>query len=264
MLKEKSQGFVSKEKVLAEEYELVHQAIFTDPDDQSGWFYHFWLLDQTITPESPVLVSSWPIHSSDLILSIDGNSNGCMWYPCTSFWSDKGAFPLILYFNQNVKGVNSSTVGVTSTFSKNEDISWQPLSTNKSGYAKAWVTYLKFPNGKDQSLKDYPVEVSVGQSQGIISSTGSNYTFPTQFAFTMSLWNGEGDSGGAGPEKIVWTDNSFHTDEALSEELCSLLSSDRHQIIKDHDSTASKWHIETIVYEIALFRELLLEVNWYG
>ncbi|CAI9781256.1 unnamed protein product [Fraxinus pennsylvanica] len=36
-----------KESVLEEEFEFVRNALFTDPDDQSGWFYHLWLLDQT-------------------------------------------------------------------------------------------------------------------------------------------------------------------------------------------------------------------------
>ncbi|KAI7994184.1 Geranylgeranyl transferase type-2 subunit alpha 1 [Camellia lanceoleosa] len=66
LLEKRAQGYFSKEKVLTEEYDFVHQALFTDPDDQSGWLYHLWLLEQTVKVENPLLVSTWPPHGSNL------------------------------------------------------------------------------------------------------------------------------------------------------------------------------------------------------
>lgn len=42
-----SSAFVP-ERVLANEYALVRQALFTEPEDQAGWMYHRWLTAQTL------------------------------------------------------------------------------------------------------------------------------------------------------------------------------------------------------------------------
>ncbi|KAF5939390.1 hypothetical protein HYC85_023649 [Camellia sinensis] len=84
LLEKRAQGSFSKEKVLTDEYDLVHQALFTDPDDQSGWFYHLWLLEQTVKVESSLLVSTWPPHGSNLNVSADGFLDTCASSPITA------------------------------------------------------------------------------------------------------------------------------------------------------------------------------------
>lgn len=144
LLEKRAQGSFSKEKVLTEEYDLVHQALFTDPDDQSGWFYHLWLLEQTVKVENPLLVSTWPPHGSNLNVSADGFLDTCASSPITGFHLNSGIIPLILYFNEAVEGVSSSTITVQSVHNTNKDLIWSPLSTNNSGSSQAWVTHLTF------------------------------------------------------------------------------------------------------------------------
>ncbi|XP_021639555.1 geranylgeranyl transferase type-2 subunit alpha 1 isoform X3 [Hevea brasiliensis] len=140
LMKKNVEGFTEKDEVLTKEYELVREALFTDEDDQSGWFYHLWLLDQTVKAKSPLLVSSWPAHGSDLILfqdrCLDASSS-----PFNIFQFDSGTFPLILYFSQAVEGVNSSTVNVEYGSNLNQGLVWKPLSTYKSRAAQAWITH---------------------------------------------------------------------------------------------------------------------------
>ncbi|XP_058069367.1 geranylgeranyl transferase type-2 subunit alpha 1 [Magnolia sinica] len=267
LLKKKAQGFVPREKVLTDEYELIHQALFTDPDDQSGWFYHLWLLDQTVNQDAPLLISSWPIDGSELILSTNGNMDAHVTAPFTSSLSEyvlpTGCIPLILYFNHAVEGVSSSTVIVESMFDKNEDLIWRPLSINNSGRAHAWVTYLKLPDVNHHALKAYPVEVSLGHSQGIISSNGSNYNYSSRFGFNLNLQSTDPDQAErkSVTEMVIWKDN-FYTDETLLLDLSpTALSLDQLRISEDHEPSVSKWHIDTLANEIALFRELLSEIN---
>uniref|UniRef100_A0A2N9GC98 Geranylgeranyl transferase type-2 subunit alpha n=1 Tax=Fagus sylvatica TaxID=28930 RepID=A0A2N9GC98_FAGSY len=261
LLKRKVQGFSPKEEVLNEEYELVHQALFTDPDDQSGWFYHLWLLDQTVKADAPLLVSSWPALDSNLILSGDRCLDDAALSPFNTFHSELGTIPLIIYFNQAVEGVNSSTISVESVLNTKGELTWKPLSTNNSQTAQVWVTYLDYPDIKLHSSEFYPVEVSVGHSQGIISSSGFHYSHPSRFAFKVFVQPLDKDAARHGVEMVSWREENFLLYESHSQESNPNFSLDQLNIKDDHEESSSKWRAETIANEIALFRELLSEIN---
>ena len=171
MLKRKAEGYFPKENILEEEFELVHNAIFTDPDDQSGWFYHLWLIDQTVKIDDPLLVSSWPSHGANIVLRRKKGLQGCDLSLLNNALSDTGILPVILYFNQAVEGVNSSTVTVKSKLLM-EDLVWKPLSTNMSNTAQVWVVYLNLGTVELQPSKAYPVEINLGHSKGIVFLSG--------------------------------------------------------------------------------------------
>ncbi|KAI7993511.1 Geranylgeranyl transferase type-2 subunit alpha 1 [Camellia lanceoleosa] len=225
LLEKRAQGSFSKEKVLTEEYDFVCQALFTDPDDQSGWLYHLWLLEQN------------------------------------SFHLNSGIIPLILYFNEAVEGVSSSTITVQSVHNTNKDF-WSPLSTNNSGSSQAWVTHLTFHEENLHSLQTHPVKVSLGHSQGIVSLSGFHHSHPTHFEFTILIEpHGLQHAEMKSAEMISWEDENFHTGETHLQEPTQIKIFDQLRNSEVNESTASKWSAETIVNEIALFRELLSEIN---
>ncbi|KAK6944547.1 Protein prenyltransferase, alpha subunit [Dillenia turbinata] len=255
LLRRGVQGFSTKEKVLTEELELVHQAIFTDEDDQSGWFYHLWLLDQTIKLDVPLLVSTWPAHGSDLTTSVDGFLEDCSFSSSIRFYSKSRKFPLVLHFNHPVEGVSPSTVDVNYAFNAKNEIIWTPLSRNNSGTAGAWVTHLNFPDVKVDSSNTYPVEVSLGNSQGIISLNGFHYSQPSRFAFTVRILPHRSQSAGEQSSTVVWKEEYFHPIHESS----LVVAFD--QTSNNVDNELSKWRTVTINDEIALFRDLLSVTN---
>ncbi|XP_062115761.1 geranylgeranyl transferase type-2 subunit alpha 1 [Humulus lupulus] len=262
LLEKKVQGFSSKENALSDEIELVHQAIFTDPDDQSAWFYYLWLLDQTMKIESPLLISSWPTHGSEVTLLRERCRANFSLSSFHNLHSDSGIFLLILYFSEVVEGVSSTTVTVESSFFTNEVLIWKPLSTNNSNASKVWIAHVNFPNKELQHSETYSMEISLGHSQGITSSSGYSYSHHTKIAFKVCVQSlGKEKNEEQDEELISWKDENFHNFETQSPEPSPFVYFGKLNINEDHEPTASEWRAETITNEIALFRELLSEIT---
>ncbi|CAN7081628.1 unnamed protein product [Brassica oleracea var. botrytis] len=241
----KAEGFMPNEKI-PDEYKLVHDAIFTDEDDQSGWFYHLWLLDQTVNVETPLLTSSWPSHGSCINLSGGaGCLNDSSSSKLTTFCSESGSFPLILYFDQAVSGVSSSTVTVDSELRGNEDLVWEPVSNKNSRVSSVWVARLKYMSSEPCFPKEYTVKVRIGNSPGIVSSRGCNFSTPYEFVFTAHVH----DTVREDSQEVVvsWTDG-FDIWDAQSKDLNFLVNLDQQMGLK--------WRQEAIEEEIELFRAL--------
>ncbi|KAJ0263360.1 Geranylgeranyl transferase type-2 subunit alpha 1 [Hirschfeldia incana] len=242
LLARKADGFTPNEKI-PEEYKLVHDAIFTDEDDQSGWFYHLWLLDQTVNVETPLLTSSWPPHGSRINLS----GAGCL-KKLTTFCSESGSFPLVLYFDKAVVGVSSSTVRIDSELKGNDDLVWEPVSNKNAQVSCVWVARVKYMSSEPCVPKEYTVKVRIGNSPGIVSSRGCNFSAPYELVFTAHVH----DTVQEVPQEAIvsWMDG-FDIWDAQSEDLNNLVNLDQSNTQMD-----SKWRQETIAEEIDLFREL--------
>lgn len=256
-MKKNVEGFTKKDEVLIKEYELVREALFTDEDDQSGWFYHLWLLEQTVKAKCPVLVSTWPVHGSDLILLRDRYLDASPSSPFSAFQFDSGTFPLILYFSQAVEGVNSSTVNVDFGSNLNQDLVWKPLSTINSHAAQVWITQLSLPNADLHSLEAYPVEISLGHCQGIISSSGIHYSQSSHFSFTVRVQPVKKESTEvSGVEKMSWTDENFYLCEPYSGESNLVAWFQQVGLGNEHELEANAWQAKIIEEEMEHFRLL--------
>ncbi|KAJ6805241.1 geranylgeranyl transferase type-2 subunit alpha 1 [Iris pallida] len=257
LLKQKAEGFDTKESILTEEYDLVRQALFTDPSDQSGWFYHRWLLDQTVTTNDPLLISTWPFHGSSWSLSTDGNLRCWKFFPSSypniNYSLQMGILPIILYFNQAVRGVNSSTVTVSSMFAKNEDLIWRPLSSSKSGGAHCWMTQLNISDANTSISEACSIEVIVGSSPDIISMSGSPYSQPLKLTFSVNIKSMHSEEPGdeSGEELFLWNVNEELDGDSVAEIYFDKLSN-----TNAHVPEMFKWNVDTLTNEILHFKEL--------
>ncbi|XP_078161613.1 RAB geranylgeranyl transferase alpha subunit 1 isoform X2 [Carex rostrata] len=233
LLRNKVKGFLERENILSDEFELVRQALFTDPSDQSGWFYHLWLLDQTSTPHKPHLVSSWP-------------SDGCNINISSIFKEKCERFPIIFCFNQQVDGVNLATVTVNSKAVSSEHVTWKPLSANNSRKSKVWGAFVEIFNEDFDNSQDLSVEIGVNLCGSIVH---------LKFVVKLSCMDHQEKDGGCSEEPFLW--DCLEKCQNLGEIPPNFVSYDWPGMRDESVGEDVKWHLDTLSAEIALFKEML-------
>lgn len=261
LLEKRGKGYDDRGNVLEEEYEFVRNALFTDPDDQSGWFYHLWLMEQTLKRE-PLLLSSWPPRGSTLYLSVDGYLTSPKPLPTLHFQSKARTLPLVLYFSEAVEGVSSSTVTVEFEYHAGNDLIWRPLSANKSGFSQAWSTYLRFLD-ELHALVACLIKVTVADFPGIVSSNGMPCSRSCHLSFTVCVPSDDPEHSEVPTilRKSLKEENykalDTESEEAkLVDSLCKL------EINEENRQTTLKQSVETISNEITHCQELLSATDW--
>lgn len=218
---------------LEEEYELVKTAFYTDPDDQSGWFYYSWLLGQTVAPVGTLVNGCWPPAESQIAIDSENNTHKL---PFNKLHEEKlEALPLVLSFSNAVTGVNNRTVSVSVDGNDALELDWRPAEP-WCKYGLTWTTDIL--HLLPSSSRQYAVHILVGAVPGIVSVDGQECASSWKSRFHILL-------GGKSPLE----------DESSVEEQVNVNSSE----VTDGSEI---WQLNILDREIQSCRELLeLESN---
>ncbi|GAQ84030.1 RAB geranylgeranyl transferase alpha subunit [Klebsormidium nitens] len=158
---------------LEPEFELVDNALFTDPNDTSAWIYQAWLLQNTVPNPGSVLTGMWPPSGVTVPLAKP---------PTPS--SSSPTLPAILSFSKPVSGVNRHTVPATirtPEASKKTGKDWTPVGSQGEA-SKVWVQEL--PAGRIESAE---LHVHVGAGPGIRTAEGVQVVRSASSGFSVRM-----------------------------------------------------------------------------
>uniref|UniRef100_A0A0A9CQP4 Uncharacterized protein n=1 Tax=Arundo donax TaxID=35708 RepID=A0A0A9CQP4_ARUDO len=161
--------------------------------------------------------------------------------------------PIVLYFDEPVKGLNPSSVKLKPDLVFGKEIQWKPLSVTDSGYSNCWAAHLRITN-ECSSSQQFSVEVSIPCSEDIVSRSGSHYNCPVHFTFSIELDN---HVDTAEDINLIRDPISWGCSEPFqSHGNCNDIPLDQLKVTSALVQEDSKWHFERLSDEIDLFREL--------
>lgn len=254
-----------QQEILTQEYELVKQAFFTEPEDQSGWFYLLWLLSQSVTPSGPLLTGVWPSNGSLIILNSDVPPKPCFWSfkapPSRCVCFDHASLLIALCFSEPVLGVDSTTIRmVTSPEVQGFDsgVSWSPISESTEG-SRIWTANVVGLCMVLKALAIYTIHVEVGANPGITSKNGA-FVGVKQISFSIEV---QAISSGIClkaenlDSSITWPDECTEQYASNSKQLMEDLVNGYHGVTNISPDTTAEWQLMTLEAQMDTCRELL-------
>ncbi|GBG75100.1 hypothetical protein CBR_g19613 [Chara braunii] len=181
---------------LTEEFDLIQQGLFTEPDDQSVWMYHSWLVGQTVPTALPSVIAVWPPPGTRLsmptttskseVLSNPFNGStknrereGGWWKaglnPDNSSAVKLAWAPMLLAFNVPVAGLEKAVkVRISNRVGDHNGWTgcvWEGLGTRSGGSSRVWRGCVVLEGWNMSSKKEAPAQLDISE-QVIGDSSG--------------------------------------------------------------------------------------------
>eukprot|EP00164_Ancoracysta_twista_P002914 GFYU01003878.1.p1 GENE.GFYU01003878.1~~GFYU01003878.1.p1 ORF type:complete len:637 (-),score=114.60 GFYU01003878.1:44-1954(-) len=150
-------------KVWEDELDLVQQAFFTEPGDQSGWLYHRWILGHG--SKNILVVSTSPPHREDL---------------------ERLPKAILISFSEPVRGVSDASVAVTAD-GASLDGEWTPARSCSPYANNLFCDIWQFtPSTEPSAVEGKKVQIVIQTPENIVGkSVGHQMTDKFATSFTV-------------------------------------------------------------------------------